>query len=200
MSLPLFLLYEDTANFATANQTMQVYKAGVLKRYRTWLQGILEDYWYDTILADHLGIEVKDVVSAPIKVKAVFADINFETRKEVIEADKMLMDMQVFNERDVAKDIDRPDIVNRLDSEEAQREKQQQQDVQNAFQQQRNQILTLQQQNQMQQMMSQQNQRQQASAAASVKEKEEEYHHERMNIFTSMKKVLDNLSSGSGEQ
>jgi len=195
MSLPLFLLYEDTANFATANQTMQVYKAGVLKRYRTWLQGILEDYWYDTILADHLGIEVKDVVSAPIKVKAVFADINFETRKEVIEADKMLMDMQVFNERDVAKDIDRPDIVNRLDSEEAQREKQQQQDVQNAFQQLRNQNQVLQTQNQNQKLTQQIAQRQQASAAASVKEKEEEYHHERMNIFSSMKKVLDNLGN-----
>ena len=125
MSLPLFLMYEDTANFATANQTMQTYKAGVLKRYRTWLQGILEDYWYDIILADHLGIEIKDVISSPIKVKAIFADINFETRKEVIESDKILVDMEVFNRTDVAKDIDRKDIVARIEQEEADLEKQQ---------------------------------------------------------------------------
>ena len=119
MNLALFLMYEDTANFATANQTMQTYKAGVLKRYRTWLQGILEDYWYDTILADHLGMEVKDVISSPIKVKAIFADINFETRKEVIEGDKILVDMEELNRIDVAKDIDRKDIVARIEQEEA---------------------------------------------------------------------------------
>ena len=148
MNLPLFLMYEDTANFATANQTMQVYKAGILKRYRAWLQGILEDYWYDTILADHLGIEVKDVVSAPIKVKAIFQDINFETRKEVIEADKILTDMEVFNRTDVAKDIDRKDIVARLEQEEANQQKQQEQAVASAFQSLRAQNLQLQQQQQ----------------------------------------------------
>lgn len=150
MNLPLFLMYEDTANFATANQTMQVYKAGILKRYRAWLQGILEDYWYDTILADHLGIEVKDVVSAPIKVKAIFQDINFETRKEVIEADKILTDMEVFNRTDVAKDIDRKDIVARLEQEEADQQKQQEQAVASAFQSLRAQNLQLQQQQQQQ--------------------------------------------------
>lgn len=123
MSLPLFLLFEDTANFATANQVMQVYKQGMLKRFRTWLQGILEDYYYDLILADHLGIELKDVISAPIKIKAVFPDINFETRKDVIEADQMLVNMGVFNPSDVAKDIDRKDIVQRVEEEQAAEEK-----------------------------------------------------------------------------
>jgi len=185
MNLPLFLLYEDTANFATANQTMQVYKAGVLKRYRAWLQGILEDYWYDTILADHLGIEVKDVVSAPIKVKAIFQDINFETRKEVIEADKILTDMEVFNRMDVAKDIDRKDIVARIEQEEADQAKQKEQAVNNAFQNLRAQNLQLQQQQQFQQNKQQQQQQNQnnlqlqkqeqaSSAAASVSLKEED--------------------------
>ena len=157
MNLPLFLMYEDTANFATANQTMQVYKAGILKRYRAWLQGILEDYWYDTILADHLGIEVKDVVSAPIKVKAIFQDINFETRKEVIEADKILTDMEVFNRTDVAKDIDRKDIVARLEQEEADQQKQQEQAVASAFQSLRAQNLQLQQQQAQQKLGQKQN-------------------------------------------
>jgi hypothetical protein len=197
MSLPLFLLYEDTANFATANQTMQVYKAGVLKRYRTWLQGILEDYWYDTILADHLGIEVKDVVSAPIKIKAIFADINFETRREVIDADKILFDMDVMERADVAKDIDRPDLVSKIESQEAEMDDQQKAAVNDTFMNQRNEIA------QKNQQLIQQNQQlqnariQQASAAASIKLKDEEYHHERMKIFANINEVIKKLD---GEQ
>ena len=118
INLPLFMLFEDTANFATANQVMQVYKAGMLGRYRTWLQGILEDYWYDPILADHLDIELKDVISAPIKIKATFDDINFETRQEVIAADEKLQNMMVFTNVDTAKDIGRDDIANRLQVEQ----------------------------------------------------------------------------------
>ena len=120
MNLPLFLMFEDTANFATANQTMQVYKEGILKRYRTWLQGILEDCWYDTILADHLDIDVKDVISAPIKIKATFSDISFETRELKVQTDEKLFNMEVFNRQDVAKDIDRKDVATRLDEEESQ--------------------------------------------------------------------------------
>jgi predicted ester cyclase len=119
MSLPLFLLFEDTANFATANQVMQVYKAGQLNRYRTWFRGILEKYWYDPILADHLDIELKDVISADIKIKAMFPDINFETRKEIIEGDQNLQNMLVYKPSDSAKDIGRPDIASRLQFEEA---------------------------------------------------------------------------------
>ncbi len=118
MNLPQFLLFEDTANFATANQVMQCYKQGMLKRYRTWLQGILEDYWYDPILASHLGIELKDVISAPIKIKATFQDINFETRLDIITADEKLQNMMVFTNVDTAKDIDRKDIANRLQLEQ----------------------------------------------------------------------------------
>jgi hypothetical protein len=119
MSLPLFLMFEDTANFATANQTMQVYKEGVLKRYRAWLQGILEDFWYDTILADHLDIDVKDVILAPIRMKATFDDISFETRETTVETDERLFQMEVFNRQDVAKDIDRKDVAHRIDEEES---------------------------------------------------------------------------------
>lgn len=125
-SLPMFLLFEDTANFATANQVMQVYKAGMLKRYRTWFQGILEKHWYDPILADHLGIELKDVISADIKIKAIFPDINFETRKEILEGDQIAVNIGTLNKIDVAKDIGREDIIPRLEQEmEAEQEEEQ---------------------------------------------------------------------------
>lgn len=196
MNVPLFTIFEDTANFATANQAMQVYKAGTLKDLRTWLQGVLEDYWYDTILADHFNIEVKDVIALPVKINAVFEDINFETRAEVVNADKILNDIGVMDEKDIAKDIDRKDLVAKLESQEAEQQKQQEQAVTNAFQQQRNQILTLQQQNQMQQQMAQaqvNKQQQQASAAASVKTNEQEYHKERMKTFANINEVIKKL-------
>jgi hypothetical protein len=169
LNLPLFLMFEDTANFATANQTMQVYKAGILKRYRTWLQGILEDYWYDTILADHLAIDIKDVISAPIKIKAIFADINFEIRSEIVTADKVLFDMKVLNRQDIAKDIDRKDIVARLDEEEAEQDDIDTQVDQKVNQQIGLQLIQQQKEEQQKQLQQQQFQKQQASAAASTK-------------------------------
>ena len=197
MNVPLFTIFEDTANFATANQAMQVYKAGSLKDYRTWLQGVLEDYWYDSILADHFNIDIKDVISLPIKVNAVFEDINFETRKDVIDADKILNDIGVMDQVDVAKDIDRKDLVSKLESQEAVQQEQQDQAVKDSFQQLRTQNQQLQLQNQMTQAMNKQQQLKQASAAASTtKSNEEEYHKERLNIFTSMQKVLKDLSQG----
>jgi len=57
------------------------------------------------------------VISAPIRIKAVFQDINFETRKEIIEADEKLQNMMVFTNVDTAKDIDRKDVANRLQVE-----------------------------------------------------------------------------------
>jgi hypothetical protein len=116
LNLPLFLLFEDTANFATANQVMQVYKQSTVVRYRTWLQGILEKYWYDPILADYFNVELEDVIAQEIKIKPVFEDLNFETRKEIIEGDNMLFQIGVMDNVDIAADIGRKDIVRKLEA------------------------------------------------------------------------------------
>jgi len=113
----MFMTFEDTANFATANQVMQVYKSGVLEAERTSFQGTLEDYYYATILADHLNIELKDVISAPINIKVLFPDTNFEVRSEIINGDKILVDIGTMNPADVAKDINRQDLVERIEKE-----------------------------------------------------------------------------------
>jgi len=117
-SLPLFLMFEDTANFATAQEVMQVYRNGQLRRQRAWLQGILEKYWYDPILADHLGVEVEDLLSEDWKIKATFPDITFEPRKATIEGDIMLYDREIMTKQEVAKDINRPDVAARISEEE----------------------------------------------------------------------------------
>jgi len=113
---PMFLLFEDSANFATAREVMQAYKAGVLERDRTWLRGFLEKYWYDPILADHLRLDsLEDLGNAKMKIKAAFEDINFETRKDIIDREIPLIEQGVLLPLDVAKDIDaRPEIIERL--------------------------------------------------------------------------------------
>lgn len=119
INLPLFLMFEDTANFATANQVMQVFKVSTLNRYRTWLQGILEKCWYDQILAAHLKIDVEDVIFQEIKLKPIFEDINFETRLEVIQGEKELLGMAVHERLDVAKAIKDKASMNRIAFEDA---------------------------------------------------------------------------------
>lgn len=113
---PMFLLFEDSANFATAREVMQAYKAGVLERDRTWLRGFLERYWYDPILADHLKLDdLADLGNAKMKIKSAFEDINFETRKDIIDSEIPLLEQGVLLPLDVAKDIDaRPEIIERL--------------------------------------------------------------------------------------
>jgi hypothetical protein len=118
MSLPLFLMFENTANYATAQEVMQVYRNGQLRRQRTWLQGILEKYWYDPMLADHLDVEIEDLLSEDWHIKATFPDVNFEPRKATIEADVMLLDKGVFTKQEVAQDINRDDVANRINEEE----------------------------------------------------------------------------------
>jgi hypothetical protein len=118
LSLPLFLLFEDTANYATAEQVMQVYKNGLLKRNRTWLQGILEDYWYKPILADHLMIDVEDVIESDWRIKATFQEFDFSPRKSKLEADKLLFDMNVYNREDVARSNGLDEIAERIKTEE----------------------------------------------------------------------------------
>jgi hypothetical protein len=119
LNLPIFLAFEDTTNFATANQVMQAYKVSTLQRNRTWLQGILEKYWYDPILADFFGVEIEDVVSQPIKIKPVFDDINFETRLEVIQGEDILIRNTVHNPMDAAKAINDKQAQRRLEMEDA---------------------------------------------------------------------------------
>ena len=117
LNLPLFLLFEDTANFATANQVMQTYKQSTIVRYRTWLRGVLEKYWYDPILADYFNVELEDVIAQEIKIKPIFEDLNFETRKEIIEGDQMLFNIGVLDNVDIADDIGRKDIVRKLEAQ-----------------------------------------------------------------------------------
>ena len=119
MNLPIFLAFEDTTNFATANQVMQSYKVSTLARHRTWVRGLLEKYWYDPILADFYGVPIEEVISQEIKIKPIFDDINFETRLEVIQGEDVLIRNAVHNPLDAARAINDKEVERRLEQEDA---------------------------------------------------------------------------------
>jgi hypothetical protein len=101
IGLPLFIMFEDDANFATANAALQSFKAGTIDRYRTWISGLLEKYWYDPILADHLDVPVEDVIAQKIKIKTAWVDLVFEAYKEKIEALHILRVDGTYDDIDV---------------------------------------------------------------------------------------------------
>jgi len=117
MSLPLFLLFEETATFATADQVLQVFKKGILEKYRTWLQYILEN-WYNPMLADLEGTPIEDILESKYRIRVTFPDLDFSTRTQIVNADKTLFDMGVMTVVDVAEDINRKDIATRLRKEQ----------------------------------------------------------------------------------
>ena len=114
LGLPLFLMFEDTANFATANQVMQAYKVTTVLRHRQWLANLLERYWYDPIIADWFGCDIDDVVSQEVKIRPYFEDINFETNLDIITGAAQLLQMDVYNRVDVAKALNNKEVQDRL--------------------------------------------------------------------------------------
>ena len=114
LGIPMFIVFEDVANFATADKSLQAFKAMVVEHYRTWLRGILERYWYDPILADHLHIDVSEVISQKIKIKAIFEDLTYETRKDIVESERELILMGVHDEIDAAKRLGEDEIAEKL--------------------------------------------------------------------------------------
>ena len=98
MMVPMFLLFEDTANFATANQALQAWRATTLDYYRTILQNILETYWYDPLVADHFDVDISEVLAQRIKMKPVFEDLIFDTYKDSTEAVTSLVNAGIFTE------------------------------------------------------------------------------------------------------
>lgn len=113
IGLPIFFMFEDVPNFATASATLQAYKVGTLTRMRTWLRGTLERYWYDPLLADHLNVSIDDVIAEKIKVNATFDDVLFETYKERVDALAVLNGMGAYDEIDVLEALGADKVIER---------------------------------------------------------------------------------------
>ena len=122
-------MFEDTANFATANQVMQTYKVTTILRHRQWLANVLEKYWYDPIVADWFDCDIDKVVEQEVRIKPVFDDINFETNLDIITGAEKLLNMDVYNRVDVAKSVNNKEVAARLTLEGAIQKDQEEADI-----------------------------------------------------------------------
>jgi hypothetical protein len=113
LMMPLFLMFEDDANFATAAQAVQAFKVGVVDYYRTWIQGFLEKYWYDPILADSLGVPVEEIIEQPVRVKATWQDLIYDPFADKVEAFTKLKQADVYDNEKILTELNADDVLER---------------------------------------------------------------------------------------
>lgn len=129
LGLPVFFMFEDSPNHATAIASLQAYKVGTLRRYKTWVKGILEKYWYDPMLADHFNMSIEDVISLRVKVVARYEDIVFDIFKDQVSALMSLHNAGVYDDEKVLKELGADDVWQRKREIEAIMQKQQLEDA-----------------------------------------------------------------------
>jgi hypothetical protein len=113
MMMPLFLMFEDDANFATAAQAVQAFKVGVVDYYRTWIRGFLEKYWYDPILADHLNVDIEDVIAEQIKINATFEDLIYDPFSDKVDSFVKLKHAGIWDNEKINKELHADDVLQR---------------------------------------------------------------------------------------
>lgn len=114
LNFPLFFMFEDVPNHATAQESLAAFKAGTLKRYRTWIKNSLELYWYDPILSDHLGMPLDQIIDQKYKINATFEDIIFDTFKDKTDAIINLLNAGIIDEEKALKELGYDDVLERL--------------------------------------------------------------------------------------
>lgn len=124
LGIPVYFLFEDNPNHATAIASQQAYKVSTLQRHRTWVRDILETYWYDPILADHLNVSVEDVISEKIKVRAILEDVVFDIFRDQVSALVSLHNAGIYDDEKVLKELGADDVWARKREMEAILEKQ----------------------------------------------------------------------------
>jgi len=114
LNFPLFFMFEDVPNHATAQESLAAFKAGTLKRYRTWIKNTLEKYWYDPIMADHLGLPIESVLEQKYKINATFEDITFDTFKDKSDSIIALLNAGIIDTEKALKELGYEDMLERL--------------------------------------------------------------------------------------
>ena len=85
LGIPLFLLFEDEANFATAAIAMQSFINGRVKRLQQLFADTLEEYLFMPMLADVSGIELETLRNRYVnRVKVIMPTITMETKTDRI--------------------------------------------------------------------------------------------------------------------
>jgi hypothetical protein len=86
LGIPLFLILEKAANFATAAISMQVFINGRIKRFATQIGDMIEEYFLLPTLCDMVKVEPEQFQKVYVnRVKAIMPTITLETKTDRID-------------------------------------------------------------------------------------------------------------------
>jgi len=120
LGVPSFLMgFEQITNRATSELVMHAWRESDLNHARTWLQGILEPQWYDSLVA--IRFPDIDLQEMAIKAKLEFEDITMESLKDRADTVIPLLQAGLITLEKALKILDMEDILEQLLAEREQR-------------------------------------------------------------------------------
>ena len=112
--IPEYLISsKNVPNRAVADLAMNVWRESDLNHARSWLQGIIEPQWYDTLMILDQG-EDFDIEKFKLKAKLEFEDITFETLKDRAETVIMLLQAGLMTLEKACKILDLEDVYEQI--------------------------------------------------------------------------------------
>jgi hypothetical protein len=101
LGIPIFLLFGDSSNFATAAIAMQSYINGTCHRLGTFFMDTLEEYFFMPLLADISGITLVELIDKHVnRVKAIKPRVDLMTKTDRFNAANFMWDRQIITTRE----------------------------------------------------------------------------------------------------
>ena len=101
LGIPIFLLFGDSSNFATAAIAMQSYLNGTCHRLGTFFMDTLEEYFFMPLLADISGITLDELIDKKVnRVKAIKPRIDLQTKTDRFDNACKMWDRGVITTRE----------------------------------------------------------------------------------------------------
>jgi len=117
LGIPQFLISsERVPNRAVADLTMNAWRESDLNHARTWLQGIIEPQWYDSLML--LRYPDIDLQKFWLKAKLEFEDITFESLKDKSDAIIPLYQAGLITIEKALKILDMEDVLEQIQAQQ----------------------------------------------------------------------------------
>jgi len=129
LGLPEYVINsKNVPNRAVADVAMNVWREADLNHARTWLRGIIEPQWYDSLMLIHFGEDI-DVGTFWAKCKLEFEDITYETLKDKAETVIMLMNAGLMTIEKACKILDLEDVLEQIQAQQKLMQQQQKREL-----------------------------------------------------------------------
>jgi flagellar biosynthesis GTPase FlhF len=119
--------FEEIQNRATLELSLNGWRESDLNHARSWLQGILEPQWFDSLI--QIRFPDLDINNLWVKAKLEFVDVTFETLKDRADAVIPLFQAGMIPLEKALKILDMEDVLEQMLAEQKKMEKQRAQEL-----------------------------------------------------------------------